>query len=67
MIHKSIGPGALTRKEFGYTPPSYEQLMEELEYITLEMGGEFHKTFTVDSSGRTSEKVIIEYNIQHKE
>ena len=32
-------PGALTRKLFGYTAPSREKLIEELEYITSEMGG----------------------------
>ena len=38
-LPKHTGPGALTRKECGYTAPNREQLMEELEYITLEMGG----------------------------
>ena len=43
------------------------ELIENLKDIAQQVGGEFHKTFTVNSSGRTSEKVIIEYNIQHKE
>tara|TARA_B100001113_G_scaffold324838_1_gene296704 strand:- start:350 stop:520 length:171 start_codon:yes stop_codon:yes gene_type:complete len=38
-LPKHSGPGALTRKMFGYTAPSREQLIEELEYITIEMGG----------------------------
>mgnify|MGYP003142725835 CR=1 FL=1 len=66
MIPKSTGPGALTRKEFGYTAPSHEQLMEELEYITLEMGGQMEKTITLNSSGRSSKKIIIEYNVEEK-
>ena len=66
MIPKSTGPGALTRKEFGYTAPSQEQLMEELEYITLEMGGQMEKTITLNSSGRSSKKIIIEYNVEEK-
>ena len=66
MIPKSTGPGALTRKEFGYTAPSHEQLMEELEYITLEMGGQMEKTITLNSSGRSSEKITIEYNVEEK-
>ena len=66
MIPKSTGPGALTRKTFGYTAPSHEQLMEELEYITLEMGGQMEKTITLNSSGRSSKKIIIEYNVEEK-
>tara|TARA_Y100001970_G_C13896780_1_gene681532 strand:- start:224 stop:424 length:201 start_codon:yes stop_codon:yes gene_type:complete len=64
MIPKSTGPGALTRKEFGYTAPNHEQLMEELEYISLEMGGQIEKIITLNSSGRSSEKIIIEYNVK---
>ena len=51
-LPKSNGPGALTRKEFGYTAPSKEQLLEEIEYIALEMGG----TLTVHPN-----KIIIDY------
>ena len=51
-LPKSTGPGALTRKQFGYTAPSHEQLMEELEYIVVEMGG----TLTVNPN-----KITIEY------
>ena len=66
MIPKSTGPGALTRKAFGYTAPSHEQLMEELDYITLEMGGHMEKIITLNSSGRSSKKIIIEYNVEEK-
>tara|TARA_B100000686_G_scaffold323297_1_gene377913 strand:- start:1264 stop:1434 length:171 start_codon:yes stop_codon:yes gene_type:complete len=38
-LPKHSEPGALTRKLFGYTAPSREKLIEELEYITSEMGG----------------------------
>ena len=51
-LPKSTGPGALTRKLFGYTAPSHEQLIEELEYIALEMGG----SLTVNPN-----KIIIDY------
>ena len=37
-LPKHIGPGALTRKECGYTAPSKEQLLEELKYIATELG-----------------------------
>ena len=66
-LPKNTGPGALTRKAFKYTAPSIEQLIEELDYITLEMGGELSHTITLNSSGRSSKKIIIEYDIKHKE
>ena len=39
VLPKHTGPGALTRKECGYTAPSHEELMKEIKYITKEMGG----------------------------
>ena len=38
-LPKHTGPGALTRKECGYTAPSHEELMKEIKYIAEEMGG----------------------------
>ena len=64
-LPKSSGPGALTRKAFKYTAPSIEQLIEELDYITLEMGGELSHTITLNSSGRSSKKIIIEYDVEN--
>ena len=66
-LPKSNGPGALTRKEFGYTAPSHEELIKELEYITEEMGGTVEHLYTGDHSGRTSRKIVIEYDIKEKE
>jgi len=45
-LPKHSGPGALTRKMFGYTAPNREQLIEELEYITIEMEGTMKVTPT---------------------
>ena len=64
-LPKNTGPGALTRKAFKYTAPSIEQLIEELDYITLEMGGELSHTITLNSSGRSSKKIIIEYDVEN--
>ena len=50
-LPKHTGPGALTRKEGGYTGPSREELMKELEYIAEELGG----TLTVKPN-----KIIID-------
>ena len=65
-LPKHIPPGALTRKEFGYTAPNSEQLIEELEYITTEMGGTLHKLYTLRSTGRQSKKIVIEYDVREK-
>ena len=43
------------------------ELIAELLCITGELGGSCERTTTFDSSGRTSKKVIIEYDIKHKE
>ena len=65
-LPKHTGPGALTRKECGYTAPSHEELMKEMEYITEEMGGTMTKLITSNSTGRTSKKIVIEYDIKEK-
>ena len=44
-----------------------EELMLELSKICDELGGTIQETTTIDHSGRTSNKIIIEYNVQHKE
>jgi len=65
-LPKHTGPGALTRKECGYTAPSREELMKELEYITEELGG----TLSVNnfSDGRrTWKKIEIDYDKKEKE
>ena len=66
-LPKHTPPGALTRKEFGYTPPSYEQLIEELECISGEMGGTIKKLTVYDSKGRQSKKIVIEYDVREKD
>ena len=65
-LPKHTGPGALTRKECGYTAPSREELMKELEYITEELGG----TLSVNnfSDGRRVwKKIEIDYDKKEKE
>ena len=42
------------------------ELIAELLCITAELGGEMHRLPTMDHSGRTSKKVVIEYNITQK-
>ena len=40
------------------------ELIAELLSITGELGGTMQRLTTVDHSGRTSQKVVIEYNIK---
>jgi hypothetical protein len=65
-LPKSNGPGALTRKEFGYTAPSSEQLLEELEYITSEMGGNL-SVLNCSDAFKTWMKIEIVYDKKEKE
>ena len=65
-LPKSNGPGALTRKEFGYTAPSREELMKELEYITSEMGGNL-TVLNCSSGFETWMKIEIVYDKKEKE
>ncbi len=44
-----------------------QELIERLNQITDELGGEMHHLTTLDHSGRTSQKVVIEYDIHQKE
>ena len=42
------------------------ELIAELLSITGELGGTMQRLTTVDHSGSTSQKVVIEYNIKQK-
>ena len=42
------------------------ELIADLLCITAELGGEMHRLTTLDHSGRTSKKVVIEYNVKQK-
>ena len=42
------------------------ELIAELLCITGELGGTMQRLTTLDHSGRTSKKVVIEYNVQQK-
>jgi len=42
------------------------ELISELLTITALLGGEMHRTETLNSVGRSSKKIIIEYNIKEK-
>ena len=39
------------------------ELIAELLCITGELGGEMHRLTTVNSTGRQSKKIVIEYDI----
>ena len=42
------------------------ELIAELLCITGELGGTMQRLTTADHSGRTSKKVVIEYNVKQK-
>ena len=42
------------------------ELIAELLCITGELGGIMKRTTTYDSTGRTSKKITIEYDIKHE-
>ena len=66
VLPKHTGPGALTRKEFGYTAPSHEQLIEELKYIIEEMDGTLEFLDCYDKS-KNWKKLVIEYGTKEKD
>ncbi len=41
-------------------------LIEQLESITGDLGGKIQRLTTYNSSGATSKKIVIEYDIQDK-
>ena len=45
---------------------SESDLMDELQLIIDKLGGQMEKTITLNSSGRSSKKIIIEYNVEEK-
>ena len=65
-LPKHTGPGALTRKTFGYTAPNHEQLIEEMEYIAEEMGGTL-SILNCSDPVRTWKKIEIVYDKKEKD
>ena len=43
------------------------ELVSECLQIASLLGGECKRTTTFDSTGRSSKKIIIEYDVKHKE
>ena len=43
------------------------ELVSECLQIASLLGGECHRTQTLNSEGRSSKKIIIEYNVKHKQ
>ena len=42
------------------------ELVSECLQIASLLGGECHRTQTLNSEGRSSNKIIIEYNVKHR-
>ena len=43
-----------------------DNLITRIKELTLLLGGEFTQTSTLNSMGRSSEKIVIEYDINAK-
>ena len=43
-----------------------KELKEELQSIVNKLGCTMEELFTADHSGRTSNKIVIEYDVQRK-
>ena len=53
----------MTSEEDKFTGDSEGDLIAELLCITGELGGTMERLTTYDSNGRTSKKIVIEYEI----
>ena len=53
----------MTSEEDKFTGDFEGDLISELLYITGELGGTMERLTTYDSNGRTSKKIVIEYEI----
>ena len=56
----------MTTEEDKFHQMDEGELIGELLCITGELGGEMKRLTTSDHSGRTSKKVVIEYNVKQK-
>ena len=53
----------MTSEEDKFTGDSEGDLISELLCITGELGGTMERLTTYDSNGRTSKKIVIEYEV----
>ena len=53
----------MTSEEDKFTGASEGDLIAELLCITGELGGKMERLTTYDNNGRTSKKIVIEYEI----
>ena len=61
MIYRPQGDSPFIK---GMVKPSKEDLIEELHKIDAELGGECHQFGTLNSTGRSSTKIVIEYDVE---
>ena len=46
---------------------SKQELINSLQFITDQLKGTMEHSITLNSSGRQSKKIVIEYDISHKD
>ena len=57
----------MTMEEDKFMDMDEGELVSECLQIASLLGGECHRTQTLNSEGRSSKKIIIEYNVKHKQ
>ena len=57
----------MTSQEDQFEGMDEGELISELLQITAYLGGEMQRTTTLNSTGRSSEKIIIEYDVKQKD
>tara|TARA_R100001082_G_C4353334_1_gene155601 strand:+ start:1283 stop:1456 length:174 start_codon:yes stop_codon:yes gene_type:complete len=57
----------MTSQEDQFEGMDRGELISELLQITAYLGGEMQRTTTLNSTGRSSEKIIIEYDVKQKD
>ena len=46
---------------------SEEELVSQIESLASRLGGKMEQTITLNSVGRSSKKIIVEYDVHQKE
>tara|TARA_Y100001970_G_scaffold266438_1_gene355130 strand:- start:124 stop:312 length:189 start_codon:yes stop_codon:yes gene_type:complete len=57
----------MTSEEDKFMEMDEGELISECLQIAALLGGECHRLTTVNSQGRMSKKIVIEYDVKHKD
>ena len=57
---------SIEHAKYGMMKEDEGTVVAEMLTLTSLLGGEMHRYTTYDSTGRTSKKIVIEYDVQEK-